>query len=935
MGENEVESLNIRISADTSDAQSKIDSVVNTVNKLSETVNQNTAGMRKRVRDLTGDIQAHMEAYSRLKDIASKYPKAMKNVTMEDFQKYGGTFLSEWADATTNDKLFKGMDFEQFEQFKTEAVEIRAAFDDWKQGQESLMTRFKHFNGRLKELTKGTERFGRMIQRMLLRRAIYAVIKEISQALSEGIGNLYQYSKAFGGDFAGAMDRASTSMLYLRNSIAASVGPVIEMLVPYLERLVDWVVEAVNWFNQLFATIRGSETWTKAVKVNKEYADASKEVTEATEEEAKAVKSLISGFDELNILEDNAAKNAKKSAVTGANPSPLTMFEEMSMETASESAKKWGERIKGIIEGVKKIMDDLGITFEDILDAAVAIGGAILAWKLANGFVSGIQNLIKNFDVLRYPIGIVLSIAGFALEAKGAYSIGKDGLNKQNLLQTITGALAGIAGLTIAFGANGLIFGIAASFVVGIVSYALGKRSNDPDYSALMAELNETHERLQKKIEESLEFQADIKLHFDDVQTELLDIESKANAAKRLVEQLFNLEGKEDKTAEELRTIKFLAETLNEMGVEIHIDENGRVVETREQIEGLIEDMRTAARTEALMHGLTQAYQDQYEANQRLKDARQELYEVSEKYYEVQEKVWKSLSEEEKVALNVTKQSDLLTVSMSDATAVADKLDWETWDLIGAMDQAAVNFEDAKTLVHNYADAHDEATRQVQLLEEELGLAGGAIDEYNEKIDDATQKTGTDFPRAIDLANLKQLFPKVNDEELTALLKKLDGDYTSAVNSANQKEIKIKVSTAEADRALSELEDRIAALGRDSKNITQRLGNGRSVSAYATGGFPDAGQMFIAREAGPELVGQIGRRTAVANNDQIVEGIAGGVRNANSDVISALYAAASQIVRAVNDKDTSVTLDGQRVSESVTRNQNRANRMYGVTLQNV
>ena len=42
-----------------------------------------------------------------------------------------------------------------------------------------------------------------------------------------------------------------------------------------------------------------------------------------------------------------------------------------------------------------------------------------------------------------------------------------------------------------------------------------------------------------------------------------------------------------------------------------------------------------------------------------------------------------------------------------------------------------------------------------------------------------------------------------------------------------------------------------------------------SVQAYATGGFPETGQLFIAREAGAEMVGSIGGRTAVANNDQI------------------------------------------------------------------
>ena len=41
-------------------------------------------------------------------------------------------------------------------------------------------------------------------------------------------------------------------------------------------------------------------------------------------------------------------------------------------------------------------------------------------------------------------------------------------------------------------------------------------------------------------------------------------------------------------------------------------------------------------------------------------------------------------------------------------------------------------------------------------------------------------------------------------------------------------------------------------------------------------GFLLAGEIFMARESGPELVGSIGNRTAVANNDQIIEGVRAG-----------------------------------------------------------
>ena len=74
-----------------------------------------------------------------------------------------------------------------------------------------------------------------------------------------------------------------------------------------------------------------------------------------------------------------------------------------------------------------------------------------------------------------------------------------------------------------------------------------------------------------------------------------------------------------------------------------------------------------------------------------------------------------------------------------------------------------------------------------------------------------------------------------------------------------------------------------------------------SFQAYATGGFPSEGEMFIAREAGPEMVGSIGSRTAVANNDQIVDSVSQGVYRA---VVQAMgQSGGNQVVEAkVNDK---------------------------------
>ena len=84
---------------------------------------------------------------------------------------------------------------------------------------------------------------------------------------------------------------------------------------------------------------------------------------------------------------------------------------------------------------------------------------------------------------------------------------------------------------------------------------------------------------------------------------------------------------------------------------------------------------------------------------------------------------------------------------------------------------------------------------------------------------------------------------------------------------------------------------------------------------FEDGGFPNEGQLFIAREAGAEMVGAMGRRTAVANNDQIVEGISAGVSVANDGVIAAIYA----LLNVVEEKDFSVNIGDNQIGESYDR----------------
>lgn len=68
------------------------------------------------------------------------------------------------------------------------------------------------------------------------------------------------------------------------------------------------------------------------------------------------------------------------------------------------------------------------------------------------------------------------------------------------------------------------------------------------------------------------------------------------------------------------------------------------------------------------------------------------------------------------------------------------------------------------------------------------------------------------------------------------------------------------------------------------------------VAAYKNGGLVPAGQLFQAREAGPELVGKFGSSTGVMNNDQIVRSVSGGVESGTYRAISPVMLLMREII---------------------------------------
>lgn len=259
---------------------------------------------------------------------------------------------------------------------------------------------------RVKQSTSGLGQFWSSLQRIAMYRAVRFVLSQFTAALQGGISNMYQWSKLLSGEFASSMDAAATSILYLKNSFAAMVSPIIEALTPALEVVIDQLVRMMNVVNQLFSAISGKNVYTHAAKSATEYAAAATKANKAT-------KRFTVSFDEINIL-------GKKSSDTGSTkktPDYGSMFE--TSPIASEisdfanqlrtafNAGDWnslgsllGEKLNSIVDMVdwSGIGSKLGCYFDGAISTLYSFLKTFDFMQLGTDLASGVNAALEQID---------------------------------------------------------------------------------------------------------------------------------------------------------------------------------------------------------------------------------------------------------------------------------------------------------------------------------------------------------------------------------------------------------------------------------------------------------------------------------------------------------------------------------------------------------
>ena len=642
-----------------------------------------------------------------------------------------------------------------------------------------LLTPFRAIGHSVGRTTGRFQTFFNSIKRIAMYRLLRTALKEIGQALREGVQNLYQYSVLAGTQFSKSLDKMATAALYVKNSIATIAEPIVNVIAPLIDMLADKFAEFSHKAAEFLSALFGQGTYSIAIKYPVKFAEAAGKAS-------RELQKWLGPFDEINRLNKDNRSGSSDALDYGK------MFETLAVD---------GD---GLIAQLAKRLKD-AMKSGDFSGIAEELGN-----KLANALRTIDWTQIKK-RAQNIASGIGTSITGFLTAPGMTHEIGRSIAELLNtgitFFYTLTDTLKfDEIGTALGEGINGLLDNFDFEKFVGTL-YNFGTGFLEFLTNAIGT------------------------VKWDDL-------------GRKIGEALKNLDWK-----------KIFTDIVGLGGTILNA--------IFDAIGGAIDGILGIA-----------------------------------------------------VAGLIGKFGSLLSKILPINTAFGDK---------NKLLQKQTQYTNAEaTAVEGLTTAFTNATSPIGALSGALGLLGGVLalvtalskdtqgglGGVKDAARDAAKEMNSAMNALVELTGVEDMSQTAEMQQL-ALQNAVKG---YAAQTATPTPAKTPVPSLPANAA-------------EKSGITKFLENGGGLAlaiglaggvggaklaqlkddsdllapAYrAGGGFVQSGQAFIAREnAAPEMVGRFGGRTAVANNDQIVEGIAAGVSEANGDVVNAIYAMAGQIVNAI------------------------------------
>ncbi len=239
--------------------------------------------------------------------------------------------------------------------------------------------------------------------------SLIALINKLRSAMVEGLKNLAQFNDGVNPTNT-ALSNLKSALTQLKNSFAVAFAPILTVIEPILTRLISLLSTAMNYVGQFFAALTGASTFTKAIKVQENYAKS----LNGTAAAAKKAKGSLASIDELN----NQSKQDNSGA--GGTVSPNDMFEVAPIESKIAGL---ASKLKSILDPIKESLQNWfkNIDFQPLIDSFEKLKTAIepLTDNIGKGLLWLLENVLEPLGsfVIEDALPAFFNLLASAVEA--------------------------------------------------------------------------------------------------------------------------------------------------------------------------------------------------------------------------------------------------------------------------------------------------------------------------------------------------------------------------------------------------------------------------------------------------------------------------------------------------------------------------------------
>lgn len=451
-------SVVIKIDADNADAQKKLNQLQRDIEKTEKAINSTTekrSGIAKSLDEAREAAAATAREIQEIKEQMAENESALSgrgaSIDLEEFNVRKQAQQELTYELSEQEKLYskqaatvanlEGKEAKLTSQLEQQTGQLEKQKDEAGKVERTLAIQTEktmpNISAAIADVTANLKKgFKNILKWGFGIRSAFILIRRLRSAIKEGITTFAEYDQ----ETKNNLSSLKNSLQELKATWGAAFAPILNAVAPYLQKLIDLLITAANYVQMFFSVLRGGTSYKKIIASNDDLAKSYGGAGSA----AKDAKKQLLSFDEINKLDSQdsgGGGSGKSSAIEGVDE------ELIPPET---------------LEKLQWIKDHL----KEILAIAGAVGVALLAWKISSRLGGNVLGLLKTFKVV---LGVIMAIAGAVLLVKNGLDAWNNGVNMDNLIGMLEGALLLVVGLGIAFGKTGAAIGLLVAGVAMLV----------------------------------------------------------------------------------------------------------------------------------------------------------------------------------------------------------------------------------------------------------------------------------------------------------------------------------------------------------------------------------------------------------------------------------------------------------------------------------